>query len=84
MVVVLVITICPETIFLIIARMAGDFLVGMDLFDVGGGVLVEDRRRRIVVAGAILLRSHDGQFGGWRRGKESLSARSKVSDQDEL
>ena len=64
---ILIVTICAQAIFLVVARMAWDPLVGVDLFDMGRGILVEGGRVGGVVAGAVVLCRHDGQ----RKEKES-------------
>lgn len=59
---VFIVAICSETVLLIIARVAGDFFIGMNLFHVGRDLLVDDRGRGAVAgAGTIIVIRHDGQ-----------------------
>lgn len=56
MVVILIVAIRSQAIFLIISRVARDFFIGMNLLDMRGDFLIDDRRspcvtRTIVVGG---------------------------------
>lgn len=73
---IFIVAICSQTIFLIVSRMAGDSLIGVDLFDMSRNVLVDGGRGQIV-AGAVTLGSHDGQQ------EEAGDVRSVVGDQDQ-
>ncbi len=66
MVVVFIITICSQAVFLIISRIPRNPFVGVDLFDMSGGVLV-GHGGRYGVAGAVVSGIHGGQRGGHQR-----------------
>ncbi len=41
---IFIVAISPQAIFLVITRMTGDSLIGVDLFDMGRRVLVDNGR----------------------------------------
>lgn len=68
MVVILIVTICPQTILLIVARMTRNPLVGVDLLDMVRSIFVCAAGGLHTVAGTI-CRGLSGWLSGWLSGR---------------
>jgi hypothetical protein len=63
MIMVFVVTVSPQSILLIIARVPGDFLVGMNLLNVSSRILLHRKVTATVVTGKLPLRDrHIGLY----------------------